>query len=41
MMEKWKDEYNSLSTHAIQPGVYYFKIIGGNIQSIQKVVNEK
>jgi hypothetical protein len=36
-----KDEYNSLSIHAIPSGVYYLTISGGNISTVKKVVIEK
>lgn len=36
-----KDQYNSIPIHGIPSGVYYLKIIGGDISSVQKVVIEK
>jgi hypothetical protein len=36
-----KDEYNSIPVHAIPFGVYYLKISGGDILTVQKVILEK
>ncbi len=36
-----KDEYNSIPVNAITPGVYYLKISGTDISTVQKVVIEK
>jgi hypothetical protein len=36
-----KDEYNSMPIHAIPSGVYYLKISGGDLSTVEKVVIEK
>jgi hypothetical protein len=36
-----KDEYNSIPVHAIPSGVYYLKISGSDLSTVQKVVIEK
>ena len=36
-----KDEYNSIPIHAISSGLYYLKITGGDISTVEKIVIEK